>query len=388
MIAKLIDLESEEGISTNCAEAITHRKSVVVEGLENKIGAIPKGAWSVRTDKAIILPIAQRGQREPYGFLVAGTNPYRILDEKYRSFFELIRDLVITSLTNVHALDEERKQLEALAEIDRAKTTFFSNISHEFRTPLTLFLGPVGDLLNDPEITGNNRERAQVAFRNAHRMQKLVNLLLDFSRIEAGRMEANLIPVDLVSVTEDLISNFRAAIEKAGMKLIFKAEKIAEPVYLDIDMWEKIILNLLSNAFKYTEEGSIEVSITRNGDHVEVAVKDTGVGIPETEMDKIFERFHRVQNVKGRTQEGTGIGLAMVKELIKIHEGQISVQSTLNKGSVFTVQLPIGNNHAQQKQVAGLDKKIASHSSSYIEEALQWIPETNGQEGVNQPEKK
>ena len=387
MIAKLIDLESEEGISANCAEAITHRKSVVVEGLENKIGVIPKGAWSVRTDKAIILPIAQRGQREPYGFLVAGTNPYRILDEKYRSFFELIRDLVITSITNVHALDEERKQLEALAEIDRAKTTFFSNISHEFRTPLTLFLGPVGDLLNDPEITGKNRERAQVAFRNAHRMQKLVNLLLDFSRIEAGRMEANLIPVDLVSVTEDLISNFRAAIEKAGMKLIFKAEKIAEPVNLDIDMWEKIILNLLSNAFKYTEQGSIEVSITRNGDHVEVAVKDTGVGIPETEMDKIFERFHRVQNVKGRTQEGTGIGLAMVKELIKIHEGQISVQSTLNKGSVFRVHLPFGNNHAQQKQVAGLDKKIASHSSSYIEEALQWIPETNGQEGVDHPKK-
>ncbi len=154
----------------------------------------------------------------------------------------MIRDLIITSLTNVHALDEERKQLEALAEIDRAKTMFFSNISHEFRTPLTLFLGPIGDLLNDPEISENNRERAQVAFRNSHRMQKLVNLLLDFSRIEAGRMEANFTPVDLVSVTEDLISNFRAAIEKAGMKLIFKAEKIAQPVYLDIDMWKRLFL--------------------------------------------------------------------------------------------------------------------------------------------------
>ena len=382
MIAKLIDLESEEGISMYCAQAIAHRKSIVVEGLENKIGAIPKGAWSVRTDKAIILPIAQRGQREPYGFLIAGANPYRILDEKYRSFFELIRDLIITSLTNVHALEEERKQLEALAEIDRAKTTFFSNISHEFRTPLTLFLGPIGDLLNDPEISENNRERAQVAFRNAHRMQKLVNLLLDFSRIEAGRMEANFTPVDLVSVTEDLISNFRAAIEKAGMKLIFKAEKIVKPVHLDIDMWEKIILNLLSNAFKYTEEGFVEVSITRNGDHVEIGVKDTGVGIPETDIDKIFERFHRVQNVKGRTQEGTGIGLAMVKELIKIHEGKISVQSTLDKGSVFTIQLPIGTHHARQNTVASLDRKIASHSLSYVEEALQWIPETNGKADV------
>src|SRR6187455_289727 len=162
------------------------------------------------------------------------------------------------------------------------------------------------------------------------------------------------------------------------MKLIFKAEKIVKPVHLDIDMWEKIILNLLSNAFKYTEEGFIEVSVTRNSDHVEIAVKDTGVGIPETEIDKIFERFHRVQNVKGRTQEGTGIGLAMVKELVKIHEGQISVQSTLNKGSVFTVRLPIGSQHAGQIPGVSLELKIASHSSSYVEEALQWIPETNG----------
>ncbi|HZB13440.1 MAG TPA: ATP-binding protein, partial [Chryseolinea sp.] len=379
-IPELIDLESDEGISPYCAEAIFQRKSIVIEGLESKIVTTPNGAWRVSPDKAIVLPIAQRGQRVPYGLLIAGANPYRLLDEKYNSFFELIGDLVITSLTNVHALEEERRQLEALAEIDRAKTAFFSNISHEFRTPLTLFLGPVGDLLNDPTITGNNKERAQVAFRNAQRMQKLVNLLLDFSRIEAGRMEANFIPVDLVSVTEDLISNFRAAIEKAGMKLNFNAEKISQPVYLDIDMWEKIILNLLSNAFKYTEEGAIEVSIARNGNHVEIAVKDTGVGIPETEIDKIFERFHRVQNVRGRTQEGTGIGLAMVKELIKIHEGQISVQSTMGQGSVFTVSLPLKIDDTHQENVEMLHSRIASHTSPYVEEALQWIPETNGKD--------
>ena len=210
-----INLESTNGVSPHCAQAIAQRKLVIVEELEEKLGILPKGAWSVPPSKAIVLPIAQRGQRDPYGLLVAAVNPFRVLDEKYRSFFELIGELVITSLTNVHALEEERKQLEALAEIDRAKTAFFSNISHEFRTPLTLFLGPIEDMLNDDEIKGNNRDRALVAFRNAHRMQKLVNLLLDFSRIEAGRMEANFTAVDIVSATEDLISNFRSAIEKA-----------------------------------------------------------------------------------------------------------------------------------------------------------------------------
>ena len=220
-------------------------------------------------------------------------------------------------------------------------------------------------------------------------MQKLVNLLLDFSRIEAGRMEPNFVPADVVSVTEDLISNFRAAIEKAGMKLIFSAEEISEPVLLDIDMWEKIVLNLVSNAFKYTEEGSIEVSIARIGNQVEIAVKDTGVGIPEEEINKVFDRFHRVQNVKGRTQEGTGIGLAMVKELVKIHGGQITVESTFGKGSVFTVKLPVDGQYVSQKNEVALNSKASfSQSSSYVEEALQWIPESNGSNGVSQTENK
>lgn len=371
-----IDLGAMDEISQLCNAALTSRKYQVVHDLQNKVGLMPRGAWEVAPDKAIILPIAQRGQKDAYGLLVVGLNPYRLLSEKYTGFFELVADQVATSLTTVHALEEERKRLEALAEIDRAKTIFFSNISHEFRTPLTLFLGPLEDLLQDPEIKGPKKERVEVAFRNALRMQKLVNLLLDFSRIEAGRMEANFTPVDIVSITEDLASNFRSAIEKAGMQLTVTSEQITGPVYIDTDMWEKIMLNLLSNAFKYSEAGSINVSIKKVGLTVEVSVKDTGVGIAENEIDKIFERFHRVQNAKGRTQEGTGIGLAMVKELVKLHEGTISVKSKLGEGSEFIVSLPLGSRSTGARtEPSQSTTKTVAHSSTYVEEALQWIPE-------------
>jgi PAS domain S-box-containing protein len=213
--------------------------------------------------------------------------------------------------------------------------------------------------------------------RNARRMQKLVNLLLDFSRIEAGRMEADFTTVNIVSLTEDLASNFRSAIERAGMTLIIKSERIDDTVLVDIDMWEKIMLNLLSNAFKYSDTGTIEVAITKKGDFVCVSVTDSGVGIPESEIEKIFERFHRVQNVKGRTQEGTGIGLAMVRELIKLLGGTITVKSKVGKGSVFTVSLPL--NKARQNTTTAPVKpssRTFSQSSTYVGEAMQWIPET------------
>ncbi|WP_276370435.1 ATP-binding protein [Chryseolinea sp. H1M3-3] len=369
-----IDLLAQDDISQLCVEALGQRKFLLVDNLQEKFGVMPAGAWKIPPNKAIILPIAQRGQKEAYGLLVIGANPFRILDEKYCSFFELVGDQIVTSLANVHAMEEERKRLEALAEIDRAKTIFFSNISHEFRTPLTLFLGPLEDLLNDREIQGVKKEKVEVAFRNALRMQKMVNLLLDFSKIEAGRMESNFSPVDIVALTTDLASNFRSAIEKAGMKLNILVDEIHEPVFVDVNMWEKIILNLLSNAFKYSEAGTIDLTIKKIDDTVRVSVKDTGVGIPETEMDKIFDRFHRVQNVKGRTQEGTGIGLAMVKELVKLHNGTIEVKSKIGEGSEFTVCIPqqqkVGSN-GELKTSLG---KTSTQLSTYVEEALQWIP--------------
>lgn len=390
-IPEVIDLSGATDISRAGFSAVMGKSIEVIDDLKKKVGNMPRGPWEISPDKAIILPINQPGQKEAVGFLIVGLNPYRLLDEKYRSFFELVADQISTSMTNLHAIEEERRRLEALAEIDRAKTTFFSNISHEFRTPLTLLLGPVEDMLNDGDLKSHLKEKAEVAFRNALRMQKLVNMLLDFSRIEARKMEANVTAVDIASVTEDLASNFRSAVEKAGMKLIVKRKPIRTAVLVDVDMWEKVILNLLSNAFKYSVEGEIRVSIYEEAGFAKVSVADTGVGIPEQELDKIFERFHRVQNVSGRSQEGTGIGLAMVKELVKLHNGSITVKSKVGKGSEFIVALPlavdpVSENRSQPKNT--LASKASHQMTTYVDEALQWISDsTNGHKSSSVIEK-
>lgn len=366
----------EDGeIAGMVSAALTTQQLQIFDGLREKLGNMPQGPWQIPPDKAIILPIAQRGQNVAYGLLVVGANPYQLLNDKYLDFFKLVADQIATSMLNVHAMEEERKRLEALAEIDKAKTTFFSNISHEFRTPLTLLLSPIEDLLNDHAMDGEKKNKVEVAYRNAHRMQKLVNLLLDFSRIEAGRMDASFSQVDLAAVTQDLASNFRAAVEKAGMQLIVEAEPIEKPVFVDVDMWEKIVLNLLSNAFKYSEQGFIKIRISQRDDYAQLIVEDTGVGIPESEIDNIFKRFHRVQNSKGRSQEGTGIGLAMVKELVRLHHGSISVESKLGKGSVFKISIPTGKGHLNGNVRQTPSTRPTNNTEVYIEEATQWLQE-------------
>lgn len=384
-----INLSDPSVLAQKMAKALSTKNVEIVPEIQKVLGSTPKGIWQSMPEQAFILPIAQRGQKDAFGILFAGANPYQLVGQKYLGFLNLVIDQTATSLVNVRALEEDRKRMEALSEIDKAKTTFFSNISHEFRTPLTLLLGPIEDLLNDPTLDKEKKLKTEVAYRNAHRMQKLVNLLLDFSRIEAGRMDANFIPVDIASITKDLASLFRSAVEKAGMKLIVNADAVKKTVLLDVDMWEKIVLNLLSNAFKYSEHGSIEVSVKENGNTVAVSVKDTGVGIPEHELDNIFQRFHRVQNAKGRSQEGTGIGLAMVKELVKLNKGNITVESRIGEGSTFTVTLPL----SEKEFDSGVKRPMARSSASfYVEEASQWIHGSNGtsQNGIEnlKPEKK
>jgi PAS domain S-box-containing protein len=372
----VIGLDENTEVAGLLREAAATRKLQVLENFQGLFGPMPKGAWEVASDKAIILPIGQAGSKEPYGYLVVGCNPYRLLDEKYAGFFSLVADQVATSFSSVHLLEEERKRAEALAEIDRAKTTFFSNISHEFRTPLTLLLGPIEDALQNPGATEDNRLRLDVAYRNALRMQRLVNTLLEFSRIEAGRAEGMFTQVDIGAFTEDLASTFRSAIEKAGMELIITKGDIPDEVYVDMDMWEKIILNLVSNAFKYSKKGAISLETRQTGQEVQVTVTDTGIGIPADQLDKIFSRFHRVENTEGRSQEGTGIGLAMVKELVKLHNGTILVKSELGKGSAFTVRIPVGKEHIPPGKIVHAPAKGTGsvHSAVFIQEAMKWLP--------------
>jgi signal transduction histidine kinase/ActR/RegA family two-component response regulator len=355
-------------------EVIQTNKPRIVDHVIEQFGRLPSGPWQHAPDRILQIPVLQGGQKLPYAILCVGLNPYRQPDERYTSFFELVADQIATGLGNVQAIEEERKRAEALAEIDKAKTVFFSNISHEFRTPLTLMLGPLEELLSgtDGQLLPQHRQDIASTHRNAMRLLRLVNNLLDFSRMEAGRVQARFSPVDLSVFTADLAGTFRAVMENAGLQLEVNCGPLSEPVYIDREMWEKIVLNLLSNAFKYTLRGKIEVRLFERDRQVMLQVADTGIGIPHHEIPLMFERFHRVENNTGRTFEGTGIGLSLVKELVTLHHGTIAVDSKEGKGSVFTVAVPLGKSHLPATQVTDKDDRAYAPGLSelYVQEAV------------------
>ena len=336
---------------------------------------LPPGVAGQHVSQAVVLPVTSRGQHNPWGVLVIGVNPCRPLDQDHLAFFDLIAGQVATAIQNARDIEEERRRADALAEIDRAKTAFFSNVSHEFRTPLTLMLGPLESLLANPHaMPADDREHLAIAHRNSLRLLKLVNSLLDFSRIEAGRMHASFAPADLSAITADLASGFRSALDAAGLALIVDCPPLPRPVPVDRDMWEKIVLNLLSNAFKFTFEGAITVRLAADASasHAILSVSDTGTGIPEDELPRIFERFHRIEGARGRTYEGTGIGLALTQELVKLHGGEISVISQPGKGSTFTVSIPFGSAQPSQNlAAAAADNK--AHANAFTGEAMTWL---------------
>ena len=344
----------------------------VVEGIDARF-TLPAGIFPEPCKRAVVLSIGRPGLPHPYGFVVLGTNPRRALDESYRTFFTLAAEHIATSITNARAMEQERKRAEALAEIDRAKTAFFSNISHEFRTPLTLMLGPTEDALASPDRCLRG-EQLDAMYRNELRLLKLVNSLLDFARIEAGRVDACYRPTDLATLTADLASTFRSTIEKAGVA--FEVEcTCEEPIWVDEGMWEKIVLNLLSNAFKFTFEGSIRVQLRCDADAAYLTVSDTGTGVPADELPRLFERFHRVHGARSRTHEGSGIGLALVHELVRLHGGNVQVESEVGKGSAFTVKVPRGNAHLAAERL-GTERALATTEvapAAYVEEASHWL---------------
>jgi signal transduction histidine kinase len=310
------------------------------------------------------------------GRLVVGINPRRPFDDQYRSFLALVADQLGTALANARAYESERQRAEELAAIDRAKTAFFSNVSHEFRTPLTLLLGPTEEAATTPGGVLQGADLDTV-HRNAQRLLKLVNTLLDFSRIEAGRARAAFEPTDLSALTVDLASAFRSATARAGLNLILDCPPLPEPVFVDRDMWEKVVLNLISNAFKFTFAGSIAVAIRWHGTHVTLEVRDTGVGIAAEDLPRVFDRFHRIEHTRARTQEGSGIGLALVRELVAMHGGSVDATSDIGRGTTFTVTIPAGSAHLPPGQI-GAVRGAASNAigaTPYVQEALRWLPD-------------
>ncbi|GAA0343422.1 SpoIIE family protein phosphatase [Actinoallomurus spadix] len=369
------------------AAALARGESALVALDGAPFTGLPAGGWPEPPAHALVVPLLQQGSA-PYGFLVAALNRYRPLDEGYRGFIELAAGHVAAGIASARSYQAQQRRAEELAELDRAKTAFFSNISHEFRTPLTLIMGPVDELRGrlgaaDPQV----REELEVIRRNGLRLGKLVNTLLDFSRIEAGRMRARYEPVDLAAVTAELASVFRSAIEKAGLDFTVDCVPLPEPVYVDRSMWEKVVFNLLSNALKFTFDGSIRVRVGVEDDHAVVMVADTGIGVPAQEIPRLFERFHRIEKARSRSNEGSGIGLALVRELVGLHGGTIGAASAEGRGTTFTVRLPFGHAHLPSDALIAGDATatVPATADPFLHEALRWLPSDSRDDGAAPP---
>jgi PAS domain S-box-containing protein len=358
--------------------ALARGEPALVDLGSARFPGLPAGAWSEPPVQALIAPLTQHGGT-PHGFLVAALNRYRPLDEGYRAFISLVAGHLAAGIVSTRSYHDQQRRAEELAELDRAKTAFFSNISHEFRTPLALIMGPVQELQRLLASAGPQvREELAVINRNGLRLGRLVNTLLDFSRIEAGRMQASYEPADIAQVTAELASVFRSAIDRAGLAFQVDCLPVPEPVYLDRGMWEKVVLNLLSNALKFTFEGSVRICVGAEGGQAVVTVADTGVGVPAHEVARLFERFHRIEGTRARSNEGSGIGLALVQELVALHGGTIAATSAEGAGTTFTIRLPFGHAHLPAGALvpAGYAATVSATADPFVQEALRWVPGT------------
>ena len=353
-------------------QACQEEGGVIVEPLPCSVNLPDVGSVGLPTPiptRALILPIKRTSSQNARGYLVTVLHPHVPFDDSYRTFLQLLAAHMGAAVERIEASLQTQRRAEELAEIDRVKTNFFHNISHEFRTPLTLILAPIREAI-EHGVKGLKPTDLQVVYRNTQRLLKLVNALLDFARVESDRAEAILEPTDLTAFTRDIVRAFDCVAEHAGLTLVVGCSPLPAPVRVDRGMWEKIVLNLVSNAFKHTFSGHIEVDLEATAAGVELRVRDTGSGIPAGDLSRIFERFARAKSARHGI-EGTGIGLSLVRELCRLHGGDVRVESDVGVGSVFTVTLP------RQLLSAPTSEPVAGapdiHATPYVDEAMTWF---------------
>jgi signal transduction histidine kinase/AmiR/NasT family two-component response regulator len=304
------------------------------------------------------------------GVLVLGLSTHRAFDDAYATFVGLVVARVTSVVGDAMAYAGERERAEALAELDLARSRFFQNISHEFRTPLTLLLGPLTTLLDEPggdlEPGRDVRELLRVAHRAAQRLNRLVDDLLVVATAEADRLSVRPVPTDVATFTAECVSMFRSAAEHAGLELVVDVEPVTAMV--DQEMWARIVLNLVSNALKYTTHGLIAVTLRNTAAGIVLTVTDTGDGIAPDQQDRVFDRFHRAERAVG---DGSGIGLAVVSELSAALGGRVTVDSTPGDGSTFTVTVPLV---PTTERPAPTPERVAELGATYAGETRDWEP--------------
>ncbi|MDB5909040.1 MAG: Multi-sensor Hybrid Histidine Kinase, partial [Massilia sp.] len=344
------------------------------------------GVWPEAPRQLLALPFTVPSLALPRGFLLVALNPRVPLDADYRQFIDTVAGLAAAAVAGIDAIAADRRRAEAMVELDRSKSQFFANASHELRTPVTLILGPLAELLEQPDtpLAPGVRDYIELAYRNAQRLHKLVNAIMDFASIRAGRLPMVLVPVDVAALTAEVASLFRSAIEAAGLALSVRSTLPAGEVAIDRDMWEKVVLNLVSNACKFTPSGRIELELAPGPGVFTLTVRDTGIGIADDELDRVFERFYRSRRPDGLHIEGSGVGLALVRELVRLHGGNVTVRSTPGKGSSFTVTLPWGPAAAASQRPAPARTQASAqrYLSDFVElegAALQRAPRAAAQ---------
>lgn len=272
---------------------------------------------------------------------------------------QIFRSVELNKMLAEQKLQFNVIQNERLKEIDNLKTNFFTNISHEFRTPLSLILSPIEDLKKKYP----SESMFEPMRRNAQRLLTLINQLLDLSKLDSGQMQVNIKQNDLVSFIKVLTSSFSSFAENRKIEFVINQNRSEVIAYYDADKIEKILINLLSNAFKFTpERGKVSVFVKYSDDFekVEISVKDSGIGISESKVKHIFDRFYQGDSTHQRNYEGSGIGLALVKEMVELHKGSINVESKEGEGTTFTVKLSINKKsweHELENNIEEFDSK-------------------------------
>ncbi|MEW9552033.1 chemotaxis protein CheB [Nonomuraea sp. NPDC050783] len=333
-------------------------------------------------DRALVLPAGRRDDDVPAAVVIAGINPLIPLDAEYRSFLALVADRIGAAVLAARRRADAAARIAALRELNRARTEFFTGVSHEFRTPLTLLLGPLEQLIEaGSDLRPEHADAARLAHRNALRLLKLVNTLLEFAQAEQGAVVPRFAYVDLAALTAGLVALFRSSFEAAGLTLDVDCPPLGRPLPVDPDMWERIVLNLLSNALKHTFTGGVTVTLRLQPKHAELTVTDTGVGIPEADQRNLFTRFHRVRGAKARGHEGSGLGLALVQQLVRLHRGSVRVRSRVGQGSTFTVWVPLAQPRAAAEHRPDPDVRKA-YRQAVVDEAELWLAGAGRHSGI------
>ncbi len=327
--------------------------------------ALPEGGWEERFWSPVNFPVLdEQGKLRYIIHRVEDVTEFVRLKQVGQGELQRMEAEIYSRAQEVQEANRRLQVANArLAELDAAKMAFFSNISHELRTPLTLILGPVEQALAGGSFSQPDLETLH---RNALRLSGMVNNLLDFARLEAGRMQIHPQLTDLALMTSSLAGSFHSVMERAGVELVVDCPPLPYGVMVDRGHWEKIVLNLVSNAFKFTLHGRVEVSQFWSHDQVVLEVRDTGIGIPSAELNRVFERFHRIPGNRGRSFEGSGIGLSLVQQLVNLHGGIIEVESVEGQGSLFRVTLPA----PPQDHLPGEDWAVGARPESILAEPV------------------